>query len=123
MNPSTPSPNVADLLPKALNKLANWRTVFAGWQLGTRRKGDPECDAVRDHRVATLMLRAETNAVLALLLSKGLFTQEEYAVALLKAIQELDTSLERFFPGFQTTDDGLSIDPRVAANTTRGWKP
>jgi hypothetical protein len=40
----------------ALERLAKWRTLFAGWQLGTRPKGEPESDAVRDHREATLML-------------------------------------------------------------------
>ena len=34
---------------RALNVLAKWRTLLAGWQLGTRPKGDPECDAVSDH--------------------------------------------------------------------------
>jgi hypothetical protein len=63
---------------KALQKLAKWRLIFAGWQLGTRLKGDPECDAVRDH------LR---------------------------------------FPGISTFEEGLHIDPKVAAETMKGWKP
>jgi len=42
----------------ALNVLAKWRAHFSGWQLGTRPKGDPEGDAVRDHREATILLRA-----------------------------------------------------------------
>lgn len=33
-----------------LNVVCKWRSLFAGWQLGTRPKGDPESDAVRDHR-------------------------------------------------------------------------
>jgi hypothetical protein len=39
----------------ALNRIAKWRTILAGWQLGTKPKGDPTCDAVRDHREATIM--------------------------------------------------------------------
>lgn len=34
----------------ALNILTKWRVLFTGWQLGTRPKGDPEGDAVREHR-------------------------------------------------------------------------
>jgi hypothetical protein len=61
----------------ALNRVAKWRGVLAGWQLGTRAKGDPESDAVRDHREATILLRVEVTALTGLLLEKGLITQEE----------------------------------------------
>jgi hypothetical protein len=40
----------------ALNRLCKWRAIFAGWQLGTRAKGDPESDAVRDHREVTILI-------------------------------------------------------------------
>src|SRR5258707_8554059 len=43
----------------ALNRLTKWRTHYAGWQLGTRAKGDPESDAVRDHRELTMLLRVD----------------------------------------------------------------
>lgn len=56
---------------EAMNKLAKWRSIFAGWQLGTRAKGDPESDAVRDHREATILLRAEVNALTACLIEGG----------------------------------------------------
>ena len=52
----------------ALNRLCKWRAIFAGWQLGTRAKGDPESDAVRDHREVTILLRAEASAMTGLLL-------------------------------------------------------
>jgi hypothetical protein len=48
---------------KALNRLTKWRNVFVGWQLGTREKGDPEGDAVRDHREQSIILRAEVTAL------------------------------------------------------------
>lgn len=57
----------------ALNKLTKWRMVFAGWQLGTRPKGDPECDAVRDHREATMIQRVEISALSRLLIKKRHF--------------------------------------------------
>mgnify|MGYP001587156880 CR=1 FL=1 len=46
-----------DVMQK-INRLTKWRTLFTGWQLGTRAKGDPEGDAVRDHREVTILLRA-----------------------------------------------------------------
>jgi hypothetical protein len=45
----------------ALNVLAKWRGLFAGWQLGTRPKGDPESDAVRSN-VRRKRWRPATNA-------------------------------------------------------------
>src|SRR5438067_1656730 len=42
-------------LDAALNRLTKWRSVFCGWQLGTRSSTDPEAQAVRDHREATML--------------------------------------------------------------------
>lgn len=47
---------------RRLEKLGKWRSLFAGWQLGTRLDNDPECQAVRDHREVTMLLRTEVNA-------------------------------------------------------------
>ncbi len=59
---------------RALNRLAKWRNHFAGWQLGTRMRGDAEYEAVRDHREVTILLRAEQSAMAGLLLRKGVIT-------------------------------------------------
>jgi len=109
----------------ALNRLAKWRSLLAGWQLGTRPKGDPESDAVRDHREVTLILRAEVNALVSLLMHKGVFTQEEWLAALAEEAELLDKAMSRRFPGVAATDDGLSMDVRVIqrAGWMKGWKP
>jgi hypothetical protein len=109
-------------LNKALNKLCKWRTVFAGWQLGTRPQGDPECDAVRDQREMLLLLRAEVNALTALLLRQTC-TLAQYQKELEEAAVALDLAHQKRFPGFQTTDTGLTINAALAADTTKGWKP
>lgn len=106
-----------------INRLARWRSVFAGWQLGTRLDTDAECQAVRDHREATMLMRAEVNALVVLLIEKGVFTEKAYRDQIQVEAKYLCESYERRFPGFQATDHGLSIDPQKAANTTRTWKP
>lgn len=106
-----------------IERLGKWRTVFTGWQLGTRAKGDPEADAVRDHRDATMMLRAEVSAMSQLLVGKRVFTAEEYTEQVHEEARRLCRLYERKFPGFEATDDGLTIDPAIAADTTAGWKP
>lgn len=110
---------------KALNRLAKWRNVFVGWQLGTRPKGDPEGDAVRDHREQSIILRAEMTALTGLLLEKGVFTPEEFDAALAKEADLLSADFARRFPGITATDDGLSMDPIVMTKhgTMKGWRP
>ncbi len=114
--------NRAEQAFKAVNRLAKWRSVFAGWQLGTRPKGDPECDAVRDHREATLLLRAEVNALLELCLAKGLFTADEWNLALGTEADHLSKEYEKRFLGMTATDIGIQYDAR-AAETMKHWRP
>ncbi len=109
-------------LEDKLNKLTKWRTVFTGWQLGTRAKGDPESDAIRDHREVTTLLRAEVSALVRLLIEKEVFTAEEFGQALGEEAEALDKAYEKKFPGFTTNLEGVTIDAR-AVQTTMGWKP
>lgn len=107
-----------------LERLGKWRTLLAGWQLGTRVKGDPECDAIRDHREATLMLRVELSAVTALLIKKGVFTVEEFAAQIETEAYLDDQLMMQKFPGWESTDQGLAVvDIEKANQLMRGWKP
>lgn len=106
----------------ALERLTKWRAVFAGWQLGTRASSDPECQAVRDHREVTILLRAEVNTLTALLLRAGVFTSEELERALEQEAEQLNADYARRFPGMTATDSGITYDARAAA-TMKGWKP
>ncbi len=116
--------NLSEKLEFAANKLAKWRSVFAGWQLGTRLKGDPESDAVRDHREVTMLMRAEINALTKLLLDKKICTQEEIQQAMIVEMEHLDSAYERKFPGMRTTPNGVEYyDPKLASRTMHGWRP
>jgi hypothetical protein len=117
------SEELSAAMEKALNRLAKWRMVLAGWQLGTRAKGDPECDAVRDHRESSLMLRAELNAVVQLLVEKNLIGSEEWAKQVTLEADLLSAEYEKRFPGFKAVDYGMEMDAKIAAQTMKGWKP
>lgn len=108
---------------RKMNRLAKWRSVFAGWQLGTRADTDPECQAVRDHREATLLQRVELTALTGLLLKKGVLTEEEIYAAFGVEADLLNQDLANRFPGFTATDHGMDVDPATAAQTMKGWKP
>ncbi|NIT58408.1 MAG: hypothetical protein GWN00_19930 [Aliifodinibius sp.] len=113
----------SEKLVEALNKLAKWRNVFAGWQLGTRDDKDPECAAVKDHREATLFHRAELSAVQKILIDKGVCTEEEIQKQLLEEVKFLDAQLEAQFPGFKSTPFGIEINLEKAQETMKDWKP
>lgn len=107
---------------RALNILTKWRVHFTGWQLGTRPKGDPEGDAVRDHRECTILLRAEVNALAGLLLAKGVFTEDEWLAGLEHEADHLAEAFAKRWPGVTATEDGLVIDKR-ALPWMKGWRP
>lgn len=108
---------------RALNRVAKWRQVLTGWQLGSRPITDPECQAVRDHREATILLRVELTSITALLLKKGLITQEELQTAIIEEADELSKMYEKKFPGMKATDDGIQYDVLIAQETMKGWRP
>lgn len=111
---------------RRLNVLGKWRSLFAGWQLGTRLDTDPECQAVRDHREVTILLRAEVNALTGLLIEKGVFTAAEFDIQLGDEAKALNESYERRFPGVTATEHGLSFDLSRGAELLswmKGWKP
>lgn len=92
-----------DIYREALEKLCKWRSIFAGWQLGTRVDTDPECQAVRDHREVTMCLRAEVNMLTRILLEKGVVTQAEVQRIVAEEAEYLSASYERKFPGMKAT--------------------
>jgi hypothetical protein len=109
---------------RALNVLCKWRTILAGWQLGTRPDTDPECQAVRDHRDATLIQRAEMSALTELLLRKGLITEAEFDAALEREAVAMSRDFSRRFPGVTATETGLRMDlPRIEREGwMKGWR-
>jgi len=109
----------------ALNKLCKWRKFYASWQLGTRPKGDGELRALTHHLELSILLRAEVSAMISLLVAKGVFTQDEWHAALEAEAKMLDHQYEETFPGWRSTQDGLSMKMPEAGETMRrlGFPP
>lgn len=103
----------------AMNRVARWRSWFAAWQLGTRSDTDGECRAVKEHREATILLRAELNALLALLVAKGVFTEQEFYEASIAAANALDKNFSTAYPGVTATEYGLSYNMELIAATMK----
>lgn len=101
-----------------LNKLCKWRSIFAGWMFGTRAMNAPGTAAMRDLAEKWLIMRAENNAILGLLLERKLFTESEFRKRLDKEADWLDRQQERNFPGMRTNEDGVVFYDLDMANKT-----
>jgi hypothetical protein len=112
-------------LDAALQKLTKWRKFFASWQLGTRPADDGEYKAVVNHRELSILLRTEVTALTALMISKGVFTIEEFADALETEAKMLDRDYEKAYPGWRATPAGMSMTMPEALQTMRklGFPP
>lgn len=110
---------------RVLNKLCKWRKFFASWQLGSRSDTDGECRAVIHHRELSILLRAELTALTTLLIAKGVFTSEELTRAVIAEAKRLDHDYEESYPGWRSTDAGMSMKLPEALETMRkmGFPP
>ena len=106
----------------ALNRLAKWRSVFAGRWLGTRASTDPETIAVRDVVEKLLILRADVNALTQLAIARGDFTAGKLQDQIAIECAHLEAGLEKEFPGYRSNETGMTIDTNVAVETMRGWR-
>lgn len=111
-----------DKYKEVMNRVAKWRFVFASWQLGTRSNTDPECQAVKDHRELGIMLRIEVSALANLLIEKGVITLDEYKNQMITEAEFLDAAFEKKFPGFTSSDVGMSVNVEKAKETTKFWR-
>ncbi len=107
----------------ALNKLCKWRMVLAGWHSGTKSlqtggKATPGVAAMRDLMDKWLIMRAENSAIVALLVQKGVCTADEFHSAIMEEAAKLDKDMERVFPGFRTSEEGVVVYDAVLASQT-----
>jgi len=119
------SAGIAAACNKAMNKLCKWRSVFVGWMIGSKHQSEPGVQAYRDAVDFRLAARVELNALSTLLIEKGVFTREEFTAQVTIEAELYDKTLENLFPGYRTTDQGITIDPKIAVETNRrmGFPP
>lgn len=108
---------------EAIQRVAKWRSVFVSWQLGTRRKDDPEASALRDHREVTILLRVECNAIARILIEKGIVSQDDFTRVVAEEAEHLNLAYEQKFPGFTAQLDGIHIDLPEGIETMKRFAP
>lgn len=101
------------------NRLSKWRSFFASWQVGTRPDTDGETRAIKHHREATILLRAELNALVGMMLEKNNMTEMEWLTRLADEYEMLEKDYETAFPGYKATEDGMDIDIAKASETMK----
>lgn len=99
MEPDSLTSDESQAMVSSLNRLAKWRTVFAGWQLGTRAKEDPEFQAVRDAAEARLLMRVEMSALTKILIDNGVITNRQFILGITEEAELLSNYLEANGPG------------------------
>lgn len=114
---------LAKKVQNAMNRIAKWRNIYAGWQLGTRSDQDPEAQAVRDMFDKFIALRVEVNALLTLMTEKKVFSADEFGETLLMEIQLYDEMLMRRWPGAEATDAGMKFDIQKVQPWMSRFKP
>lgn len=114
--------NLATRYQVAMEKFTKWRRVFAAWQTGNMTDNGPESKAIRDHRELSMLLRAEVNALTALLQLKGTFTDAEFAQQIIEETERLSKTFEEHFPGFKSSDYGMEITMPEAGETIKKWE-
>lgn len=111
-----------NLYDQAIQRVCKWRSVFVGWQLGTRSKEDPEAQAVKDHREVTILLRIECSALANVLITKGIVTQEEFTRIVAEEAEHLNLAYEKRFPGITAHDYGIEMKMPEAGETMKNWR-
>jgi hypothetical protein len=101
----------------ALNRLAKWRKFFVSWQIGTRELGDREAAAITHHVEMSILMRAELNAVIKLLIDTGTVTSGELEDAITVAALALSETYAKAYPGWAATDAGMTMKMPDALNT------
>lgn len=119
------NPEHVEAAQASVQRLGKWRGHFAGWLLGTRAKGDPQCDWARDTAEKLLLLRVEVSALTGLLIDKGVFDAEEFTLKVGGEAEALMRALEKRWPGIVAHDDGLHYDLATVQRhgTLEGWLP
>ena len=107
-------------MTQRLQILTKWRSVYKMMAtMGSVAAFEREVSQTHEK---ILLLRAENNALMALLVQKGVFTGTEFAAQLDVEAEHLCEQYEKAFPGFKATETGLTMDAKLAAQTMGGWK-
>lgn len=115
----------AALYDRTANRLAKWRTVLTGWVLGTKGQHEPGVQGMRDVMEARLLQRVELNALIALLVEKGVFTITEFKAQVVLECDDYQHVMEARFPGHVAVETGIQVNAELAAETYKrlGFPP
>lgn len=103
---------------EAMNRLCKWRSILVGWMIGSKGGDEPGVQGFRDLVDRTMILRPEVTALTALLLKKGVFTQQEYEFQIVEECAHQQRLFEDLFKGMHAENFGVIIhDPEEAKKT------
>lgn len=77
--------------------------------------------AERNRAELLILLRAEQNALVGLLIKKCLITESEFQEELVEEARKLSRDYEQLFPGFSVGEFGPQMKMPEAGKTTESW--
>lgn len=106
-----------DYYAKLMNRVVQWKEILANWQLGTKDDSDGSFRALQDLHDTTMRKSVKLEALVELLLSRGIIRPEDLLEKQIELAVRLDQSLEVKFPGVKVTDSGIQVDEDVFEKT------
>jgi hypothetical protein len=100
-----------------MNRVVQWKEILANWQLGTKDDSDGSFRALQDLHDTTMRKSVKLEALVELLLSRGIIRPEDLLEKQIELAVRLDQSLEVKFPGVKVTDSGIQVDEDVFEKT------
>jgi hypothetical protein len=102
---------------KLMNRVVQWKEILANWQLGTKDDSDGSFRALQDLHDTTMRKGVKLEALVELLLARGIIRPEDLLEKQIELAVRLDQSLEVKFPGVKVTDSGIQVDEDVFEKT------
>lgn len=97
-----------EMYQKAMNRVVKWAGFFTRWQLSKYTKDDPQVRALEKINQARIVARIEMNAIVKLMLLKGVITQDEFYQQMIEEAADFDRGMMQEYRGFHVTDTGVS---------------
>lgn len=95
---------------KLINRVVQWKSVLANWQLGTRDASNGTFRALQDQHENAMRKNVKFDALVELLVSRRIISAEDLIEKQIEIATRLDQSLETKFPGAKATESGMVID-------------
>jgi len=84
---------------KLMNRVVQWKSVLANWQLGTRDANNGAFRALQDQHETSMRKNVKFDALVELLVARRVISADDLIEKQIEIATRLDQALETKFPG------------------------